>query len=540
MIRTIGRYEIESEVGRGSMGLVYRANDPVLRRAIALKTILLPHGIAPAAVQEFEERFFQEARAAARLSHPAIVVVHDVGRDPVTSVLYMALEFLDGQTIDQMTAGGRALDWREAVRIAEAVAIGLYHASLMGVVHRDVKPANIMALKSGQPKIMDFGIAKVETARLKLTAAGESFGTPHYMSPEQAFGIEANHQSDLFSLGATLYRMLTGRDAFAAASMIAIIKRVVDDDPEPPSRVQPGVPVALDLVTALVLAKKPEDRYPDTKALSEDLRDVLNDQPPRHASRRGASSVGTSTASLGWETLDLIEDQAFDPSEEIAELVSTPQTAPPTGVLRSRHLLGVPAEDAAQPASLPRPLRAAPVAGPRTRLSWQRLVPALLVVLIAMTLVGLLRKPAQRPIAVQPEAPAAPMATPKERSTPVPSEAPRAAPMQQGEAPATLLVDFEHGLKSGRLRVWVDDAVVLDERLDSRITKKVFGLKGRKGGVAQALEVGPGRHEIRVQVAWDDNERTKTISGTFRSGSTRRLAAKLGGVLDKNLSVEWE
>jgi eukaryotic-like serine/threonine-protein kinase len=192
--QTIGRYEIEAEIGRGSMGIVYRAYDPLLRRVIALKTILAPHGMAETALKAFEGRFFEEARAAARLTHHAIVIVHDLGRDEASGILFLALEYLHGQTLAQLIAGNRALDWREALRIAEPLAEGIHHASLLGVVHQDIKPANVMILPTGQPKIMDFGIAKIETARLKLAGSGESFGTPLYMSPEQALGKEVDHR----------------------------------------------------------------------------------------------------------------------------------------------------------------------------------------------------------------------------------------------------------------------------------------------------------------------------------------------------------
>ena len=168
------------------MGVVYRALDPALGRSVALKTVALSFAIADDERASFEQRFMAEARVAAGLSHPGIVVVHDVGRDAASGMLYIALELLDGRTLADMVAGGGPLDPAEALRITARVAEALSHAHAKGIVHRDIKPANIMVLPSGEPKIMDFGIAKVPTSQ--LTAAGQFFGTPSYMSPEQASG----------------------------------------------------------------------------------------------------------------------------------------------------------------------------------------------------------------------------------------------------------------------------------------------------------------------------------------------------------------
>src|SRR5688572_11159369 len=169
--KKIARYEIRAELGRGMMGVVYEAFDPDLDRTIALKTIQLAFAASDEEREVFEKRFFAEARAAARLSHPGIVVVHDVGRDPDTGTLYIALERLQGRTLADVIRNDAPVPWREALRLVGTVAEVLHHAHGQGVVHRDVKPANIMVLPTGEPKIMDFGIAKVEAAQ--LTAAGQ-------------------------------------------------------------------------------------------------------------------------------------------------------------------------------------------------------------------------------------------------------------------------------------------------------------------------------------------------------------------------------
>src|SRR5262245_44285305 len=190
----IGRYEIRRELGRGTMGIVYLATDPALDRSIALKTIDLAFAVPAPERPGFEQRFLAEGRVAGRLSHPGIVVVHDVGRDTDTGILYIALEYLQGQTLADATGTGAPLEWREAMRITASLARALHHAHEHGIVHRDVKPANIMLLASGEPKVMDFGIAKAP--HLELTSAGQLFGTPLYMSPEQALGQPVDGRSD--------------------------------------------------------------------------------------------------------------------------------------------------------------------------------------------------------------------------------------------------------------------------------------------------------------------------------------------------------
>ena len=281
----IGRYEIQRELGRGSMGVVYQARDPVLQRSVALKTI----SKALAATQDrrtFEARFLQEARAAAALTHPGIVVIHDIGVDEGT--LYMALEFLRGKTLESVIAEGQPLDWRATLETGARVAEALGYAHSKGIIHRDIKPANIMILASGEPKVMDFGVAKLEGGN--LTASGQVLGSPPYMSPEQARAMPLDARSDLFSLGAVLYELLTARRAFPGEEMATILGRVLHEDPVPPSTCVSGLPPAVDGVVARALAKQPEERQPSASALADDLEEVLAGRAP---SGRGTLRGGT-------------------------------------------------------------------------------------------------------------------------------------------------------------------------------------------------------------------------------------------------------
>ncbi len=288
----IGRYEIRRELGRGVMGVVYQAWDTVLGRTIALKTIK-PVTDSEEQREAWERRFLIEAQAAARLSHPAIVVVYDVGRDPETDTLFIALEYLEGQSLAQRAGHGRPLPWREALRLVGQVAEGLHHAHTQGVIHRDVKPANVMVLPSGDAKILDFGVARLDDG--SLTNPGDLCGTPLYMSPEQASGHPLDARSDIFSLGAVAFTILTGQSPFDAPTVSAILMRVMHRMPPPPSEIVAGIPKEVDEIVARALAKMPEDRYPDAHQLAEDVDDALAGRVPRHRAEWDPIAAGERT-----------------------------------------------------------------------------------------------------------------------------------------------------------------------------------------------------------------------------------------------------
>jgi serine/threonine-protein kinase len=264
----LGRYEVLGELGRGAMGVVYKARDPIIDRVVAVKTI--HSGRSGDAAASFTERFFQEARSAGRLNHPNIVTIHDAGE--AGGLAYIAMEFLEGTSLRDMLDEHAPLPVARAVEIAGQVARGLAYAHEHGVVHRDVKPANIIVLHNRRPKITDFGIARLGEADV---LAGSRAGSPKYMSPEQIRGEGTlDGRSDVFSLGAVLYEMLTGRHAFNGGEATAIMRAVLEATPEPPSAHNPRVPPELDAIVLRMLAKRPDARHPSARWLFRELRQL--------------------------------------------------------------------------------------------------------------------------------------------------------------------------------------------------------------------------------------------------------------------------
>ncbi|HEY2629502.1 MAG TPA: serine/threonine-protein kinase [Usitatibacter sp.] len=269
MIPTLGRYKIISEIGQGAMGTVYKAVDPIIDRTVAIKTINL--NLSKTELEEYEARFQQEIKAAGRLNHPNIVTIYDVGK--TDQVAYMAMEFLEGQELKDLIASGNLPAADQMVDIIAQVADGLSFAHQQDIVHRDVKPSNIMVLKNNLAKITDFGIARLPNSAVK-TMTGLILGSPRYMSPEQVIGKAIDARSDIFSLGVVLYESLTSVAPFDGDNVNAIMYATVNTTPPAPSAHNRAVPPMLDLIVAKAMAKLLEDRYQSIKELGDDLREV--------------------------------------------------------------------------------------------------------------------------------------------------------------------------------------------------------------------------------------------------------------------------
>src|SRR6185295_15232628 len=279
----LGRYAIQSELGRGAMGVVYKATDTALERTVAVKTVNM--ALERDGAEKYEARFYQEARAAGSLNHPNIVTVYDVGKEG--NVAYMAMEFIEGEELRALLAAGRALPVSQAVSIAAQVAEGLAYAHQHGVVHRDVKPANIMVLADGPVKSTDL-----------LTQTGMMLGSPKYMSPEQVIGKRADHRSDIFSLGVILYETLTGSAPFSGENVTALMYQIVNFAPPAPSAVNPAVPELLNFIVAKMLAKPLEERYQSAPELANDLRNCERQIASPAAVTQPLRPLGLGTAGL--------------------------------------------------------------------------------------------------------------------------------------------------------------------------------------------------------------------------------------------------
>jgi serine/threonine-protein kinase len=264
--QTLGRYRILGELGRGAMGVVYKAEDPMLNRTVAIKTINMVAD--PQERAEYEKRFYQEARAAGGLSHPNVVTIYDIGH--AGDVVYMAMEYVEGTELRDLLLRGRP-ELAATIDIAAQVAEGLAYAHARGVVHRDVKPANIMVPRDGPAKIMDFGIARMRASDVK-TQTGMLLGSPKYMAPEQLLGGTVDQRCDIFALGVVLYEALVGAPPFSGSDITQIMYQIVHATPPPPSAVSRRVPPMLDLIVAKTLAKDPAARYQDARELAADLR----------------------------------------------------------------------------------------------------------------------------------------------------------------------------------------------------------------------------------------------------------------------------
>ncbi|HQI81013.1 MAG TPA: serine/threonine-protein kinase [Deltaproteobacteria bacterium] len=265
-----GRYEIVRELGKGSMGVVYQAHDPQIGRTIALK-VLRPDRVSS---EDFVQRFLKEARAIGRMSHQNIVTVYDVGQDQ--STVYIAMEFLEGEALNAY-ARDRTLTMEQIIDIGIQVADSLDYAHTRGIVHRDIKPQNIMVAPTGVVKLTDFGIAHVEDPEAShQTQAGEILGTPNYMSPEQVMGKKVDGRSDLYSLGVILYELATGSRPFKGENLAAIFHAITSETPARPEALNPQVPKGLSGVILRCLEKNPEERFRTGRELSEALRAILS------------------------------------------------------------------------------------------------------------------------------------------------------------------------------------------------------------------------------------------------------------------------
>ncbi|MDA8017556.1 MAG: protein kinase [Thermoanaerobaculia bacterium] len=327
----LGRYEIIEQLGKGAMGLVFLARDPIIGRQLALKTFHVGFSAKDAELEQFRQRFVREAQSAGILSHPNIVTIHDVlveGNDD----FFIAMEYVDGTDLKLLMQKQGRFEVRHAVDIASQVADGLGYAHSRNVVHRDIKPANVILTPDGQAKITDFGIARMDTSN--LTVEGQLLGTPNYMAPEQIQAKDVDHRADLFSLGVVLYEMLTGRKPFKGENLTQVSHKIAYEAHPDPREFRPEVPPRLVEVLDRALAKAPDERYQKGVEMAADLRSVYGP----------VSETGElPSQSFLAESPDSGPPSSRPPSEEI-DLVSGRVALPPESGVASN---GYPAPAAA-------------------------------------------------------------------------------------------------------------------------------------------------------------------------------------------------
>jgi len=355
----LGRYRLLNELGRGAMGHVFLAHDPEIDRNVALKTIQILGALPEADRRETRDRVFREARAAGKLMHPGIVTLFDVGE--VDGMLYLAMEHVQGETLDIFCKPDRQLPTETVIGMIAETAEALEYAHHIGIVHGDIKPANLMKVEGGRVKIMDFGLARASES--PDTQDGALFGTPSYMSPEQIRGRQIDGRSDLFSLAVVLYELLTGEQPFPGDSVSSIIYRIVNEPPQDIDALADRVPAPLRGFLKQALAKSPEDRFPHGGAFAAALREAgtavkakpagplaeLDSAvpetalPPRRSSRRkGGSSkkvvfvvlLLAALGAAGWAfrdrlPLDKLPLDFLRPEPRVVWLETTVRTEPP-------------------------------------------------------------------------------------------------------------------------------------------------------------------------------------------------------------------
>jgi serine/threonine-protein kinase len=317
--RQIGKYAIVRTLGRGAMGMVYEGFDPVIERKVAIKTILADY-LDAAEMEDATARFKREAQAGGRLQHPSIVGVYEYGGDG--AMAFIVMEYVEGTELKKMISSGRKFELIEIFEIMKQLLAALDYSHKAGVVHRDIKPANVMVMPGPKVKVMDFGIARLESSN--LTQTGTAIGTPTHMSPEQLMGHTADGRSDLWGCGVILYELLTGVSPFLAETPAVVMQKVLQSEPPKPTSINSALPPAFDAVIARALAKKAPDRFQTAREFQVALLQAL----------QGKTSSNTASA---MQRMDASRAAGAPPS------VTTPLTIPPEALAQierslSRHV----------------------------------------------------------------------------------------------------------------------------------------------------------------------------------------------------------
>ena len=547
--KRFGRYLIVDQLGRGAMGVVYKARDPQIDRVVALKTVSLM-GLEPEEEEEFLTRFRCEAQAAGRLQHPGIVTIFDVGEDDESHEPYIVLEYVAGESLSRILSREKKLPLPRALQLAEELADALDYAHAQGVVHRDIKPANILIGEDGHAKIADFGIAKLNLAH--FTLPGRILGTPAYMAPEQLAGEGVDSRSDLFSLGVILYSMVTGHSPFTGNSATTVCFKVVNREPMPASSFDLELPRSLDSVITRAMAKDPAERFQRGSEFAAALRELRAEHDP--------SSTTTSPWNLPTYVGSTGTRQALkQPVKNVAGIMQgrrLVRTAIAKAKIRNLIfaaaavtaliILAIPSRRAvtSQKANDTVP---PPVAGNRLRdgVTSADSQPN------SQTLEFASANPAPGSEPAKPKdggtassgsgasraTTAARKIDNKKKSTLLlrsPQKSAQAAATQSASqdaspqpvaAESTIEVAVQHQFKEATLWVWVDENLALTRPLHGGTQKHLVVFKSIQGTEAEPLQVPTGTHTLRIRAQTSDQsiDISKTISGTFAAGDDKTL-----------------
>jgi serine/threonine-protein kinase len=538
-----GRYEILTELGRGAMGVVYKARDPKINRVVAVKTVSLA-GQPPEEEREYRERFFREAEAAGRLSHPGIVTIFDVGEEPETRVPYIVMEFVGGQSLDKLLSrDDHKLPVETALQLALELAEALDCAHGQGVVHRDLKPANILLTEDGHAKIADFGVAKLNLAN--HTLAGRALGTPAYMSPEQLNGEAVDGRSDLFSLGVILYTVLTGYRPFQGNSALTVSFKVVNHEPMPATLLDTELPQGLDHIIARAMAKDPAERYQSGMEMVQDIQKLREGREPLSKSKatlpglpasRGAPQAVASKPQAS--ALSLLPWHGA--AEKLLEQIRKRSVAGVL-VLAGLFILGLWAisfgpQGVRSRAAGPLPL-AGKVAPVKTEATPTEPATVPSIAKAPAPVVEKLSKPVPAGRTHPSPTKVARASSPTVSPTASPATSPATSP---AAAPATLEIEVEHRFAQAQLSIWVDDRLTYTHQLEGTDKKHLVVFHHVQGHEFHAMQVSPGKHSLKVQVTSDGAayDQSATAEGEFVSGQESVLRINFSKHGEINLSLQ--
>ncbi|MGA9507417.1 MAG: serine/threonine-protein kinase [Candidatus Sulfotelmatobacter sp.] len=555
-----GRYEILAELGRGAMGVVYKARDPKINRVVAVKTISLA-GQPADEEQEYRERFYREAEAAGRLSHPGIVTIFDVGEEPETRAPYIVMEFVGGQSLDKLlSAEDRKLPLETALQLTHELAEALDCAHGQGVVHRDLKPANILLTEDGRAKIADFGVAKLNLAN--HTLAGRALGTPAYMSPEQLNGEAVDGRSDLFSLGVVLYTILTGYRPFQGNSALTVSYKVVNRDPIPATVLDTELPPALDYIIARAMAKDPAQRYQRGMEMALDIQDLREGrelwskakQPgaaasgaPALAAEKDRPSATGKASTAGKSRLPKrLQSQQKNLAEKLLNKMGRTSIVGAV-FLAGLLLFGLRLDRVLWPKTPTRKLSEKSVDTPLV-LPGQVAIPNPAPVAVAPSPNELSpptmaeKTVTKRPTVAQPEEVSKKIkksaALPHSAAT-VTSASANAVGLPAATTPASATLDIEvdHKFAEAKLSMWVDDRLSYTRTLEGTDKKHLVLFHHVQGHEIHAMPIPAGSHRLRVQVTSGENSSDQSVTGDFSSGSEKLLQVSVDkrGVMTLNL-----